>query len=90
MEPLESLVILKLIVVLGRRVSLSWAQIRLFGVLVALSQESVKLSNTNYYIRRHHQEHRRRSQGTEDILGPQSKDLTVLRYLALHINWVIR
>lgn len=46
-EHLESLVILKLIVVLDRWVSLYWAQIELFIVLVALFQESIKLSNTN-------------------------------------------
>lgn len=81
--------ILKLIVVLDRRGSLYWAQIELFGVLLALFQGSVKLLNTHYCIRRHHQEHGRRTQGTEAILGLQSKDLTVLRYLAPQIDWVI-
>lgn len=45
-EQVKSLVILKLIFVLYRRVSLYWAQIQVFSVLMALFQESIKLSNT--------------------------------------------
>lgn len=67
-EHFESLLILKLIFVLGKRVLLYWAQIQLFIVLMSLFLESIKLLNTNSYIRRHYQEYRG-TQGIEDILG---------------------